>query len=106
MRNLLQFIERHCVIAAVVEFRGAGGFVPGHLLRRFEFPAVLQIDGDARRPEAVAQKFCPNADSRSPATDHSVDFGLRHRLRAGGGNDLTKRRPNLGYTGTLGSDFL
>jgi len=54
----LNFIERHSVVPAIVEPGGAGGFMPSHLLRHFEFAAVLQIHGDSRRTEAVAGDFC------------------------------------------------
>jgi hypothetical protein len=70
--------------------RSSGGFVPGHLLRHFEFPPVLQIHGDPRRAEAVAGNLRRDARRGCPPPDHLVDLGLRHRLPA---RELTVPEP-------------
>ena len=51
--DLLVFIERDGVAAAVVEFGGAGVGVVGHLLRVLEEPPLAEVDGDAGGAEAV-----------------------------------------------------
>jgi hypothetical protein len=68
IRNSLDLIEGDGIVAAVVEASGAGGLMA---LRNFQFPVVLQICGDADRPEAVAGYFrfdCrqPRATSKFP----------------------------------------
>ena len=40
IRNSLHLIQRHSIVAAVIEASGASGFMPSHLLRDFELAAI------------------------------------------------------------------
>src|ERR1700733_2852603 len=73
----LDLVEGHHVVPSVVEAGRACGFVAGHLLGDFKFPAILQIYGDPSRPETVAGNFCRDAGSLRPPLDHGVDILLR-----------------------------
>src|ERR1700733_7782478 len=72
----LNLIERHRIVAPVVEARGAGRFVAGHLLGHFELTAILEVGGDARGAEAVAGDSCCNAGGLRAALDHGVNILL------------------------------
>ena len=60
--DLLHLVERDFVRAPVVEPGGARGGVVGERLRVFEGALVLQIGGDAGRPEGVVAY--PGLDAR------------------------------------------
>src|SRR5437660_3306989 len=75
----LHFIEGDGIAAAVVEARGTGGFVAGHLLRHFKLSAVLQIGGDARGAEAVAGDLRRDPGGLRATLDHRVDVLFRER---------------------------
>jgi len=52
--HTLDFIERHGVVAAIVEADGAGRLVASHLLGDFKLAAVLQV----RRGEMFFGGLC------------------------------------------------
>ena len=52
--DLLDLVEAELVAGSVVELRGPGRFVAGDHLHVLQESLVLKVDGDARRPEAVA----------------------------------------------------
>lgn len=50
-----------------------------HLLRNFQFAAVLKVGGDAGGPRTVTTDLRCDTGSACSPTDHPVDFGLRER---------------------------
>src|SRR5437763_15625393 len=72
IRGLLDLVERHGIVAAIVETGRAGGFVPGHLLHEFQLAAVLQVGGNTNRTKTVVADSCRDARGVGPALDHHV----------------------------------
>jgi hypothetical protein len=74
--DLLHLVEGHVVAAAVVELRRAGAGVVCHDSGFFQAAAVLQIGGDAGRPEAVVSGLGRNSGTGHAALDHRMGVRL------------------------------
>ena len=78
--NSLDLIETHLIAPAIVELRRARRGVIRHRGGLFERPAVLEIGGDARRPEVVVAELGCDAGCRRAPADHRVGVCLlQHR---------------------------
>ena len=72
----LNLIERHLVVPAIVELRGARAGVIGHGRDLLECAAVLEIRRDASGAEAVVGSQSLDADRRSMPANHGPRVGL------------------------------
>jgi hypothetical protein len=90
----------HGVVPAVIEAGGASGFVAGHLLRHFQFAAVLQVGGDARGAEAMGV----SDNGRETAFLESIEtMALRARRPTANDNtSVTGTNPTPVSEGTAG----
>jgi hypothetical protein len=52
-RNPLHFVERNLILSPIVELRRSRRLVVGDVLRGFKLALVLQVRGDAGRPESL-----------------------------------------------------
>ena len=88
--DLLHLIKRHFVAAAVVKLRRAGAGVVRHDGGFLQAAAVLEIGGDAGRPEAVVSGLGRDPGGGHAALDHRVGV----RLGEGGRGELAGAAPN------------
>lgn len=79
-RNALDLVEGNLVLPPVVELRGPGAFVVGDVLRGFKRSLVLQVRGDAGRPESMVPDPRLDAGVARPPLDHAVGVLLPHGL--------------------------
>jgi hypothetical protein len=68
--DTLYFVERDLIAGAVIELRGLGRFVVGDGLGVFDGPAVLQVGGNAGRPERVVADGVRQSSGPGPPLDH------------------------------------
>ncbi len=74
--DLLYLIEAEFLAPAVVELRRARRCVVRHLRGLLQRAAVLQIRGDAGRPEAVVAEPGGDASRSGTPADHGISVGL------------------------------
>src|ERR1700730_6668175 len=79
-REPFYLIEGDLVTGPVVELGRPRRLVVGHRLRLLERPAVLQVDGDPGRPEAVAADERLDARLLGAPADHPPHVRLAHRV--------------------------
>ena len=79
-RNPLDLIERNLVLPPVVELRGPRALVICDVLRSFQRALVLQVRGDAGRPEGMVPDPGLDAGVARPPLDHAIGILLPHGL--------------------------
>ena len=75
----LDLIERHLILAPVVEPGRPSALVVGHLLRDLELAAVPRVLGNPGPPERMAADLRLDGYGLRSPTDHLVDIRLPHR---------------------------
>jgi hypothetical protein len=63
----LHLIQRHLIVAPVIQPGGARRFMIGHALRDFELAAVAQVLGDPRRTKRVIANLGADAGGERAA---------------------------------------
>ena len=79
-RNPLHFVERDLIAVRSYSFVVRGDSCAA-IACAFRRPAVLQVGGDARRPERVAEVEEGESAMLRPALSPSEDIRARHRVR-------------------------
>lgn len=79
-RNALDLVERNLILPPVVELGRPRALVVGDVLRGFKRAVVLQVRGDAGRPEGVVPDPGLDAGATRASLDHAVGVLLPHRL--------------------------
>src|SRR5439155_15293666 len=74
--NPLHLVQIHVVVSPVEEARRAGRLMRRYLLRNLQFPAVLKVRGNARRPKRVVPNLSLNPRAFRAAPAHPVGVGL------------------------------
>jgi hypothetical protein len=72
----LDLIERNFIAPPVVESCRPRRLMGCHLLRNFQPPPILEIGGDAGRPEGMAANLSFDSGYESPPANHAPDIGL------------------------------
>jgi hypothetical protein len=71
-QDTLDLIERNLILSLVVELGRARRLVVGDVLRGFKRAVVLQVRGDAGRPEGTVPDPGLDASAARPPLDHAV----------------------------------
>lgn len=72
----LHFIDRHIVVAPVIERRGPRRLMRRHLLRDFPPTAILKVLSNACRPKRMIPHTRLNTRRECPPADHPIDIRL------------------------------